>query len=283
METTARVIEDSVYNENRLTTVEVTFHRFVLAEFNTHRVFSRNSASSRAIPVAKQLSRLAESPAWPVSWPREHPGMQGGTELEGDDLDDALTLYHDVFDSVFSKVADYVDSHPDANQRLHKSVLSRLLEPFMYHTVVVSSTEWDNFFGLRASPLAQPEIRLAAEKMRTVYGASTPTPLAPGEWHLPYITPQERATVALAQLQQISVARCARVSSLHAGEMGDYEKDYRLFNTLTSATPPHASPLEHVATPCDDPSHSSSHPYHANFLGFHQLRHLVAVHPAEPS
>ena len=52
----AEIIADTYceFTDERVTTMEVTMHRFVLAEFNTHRVFSRNSASSRAIPVRKQ-------------------------------------------------------------------------------------------------------------------------------------------------------------------------------------------------------------------------------------
>jgi hypothetical protein len=277
MQISARVVEDSVANGVRLTTIEVTFHRFVLAEFNTHRVFSRNSASSRAIPVKKQLERLMESPAWPVSWPREQPGMQGGTELEGDDLTDAQELFRNIHQATVDLVGMYVESHPDVEHRLHKSVLNRPLEPFMWHTVVVTSTEWDNFFGLRCSPQAQPEIRRAAEQMRDAYQVSVPVVKEAGEWHLPYVTNEERLSVPIEKLRRVSVARCARVSSLHAGEAKDYDKDYRLFEDFTSAVPPHASPLEHVATPCDDLAYACHTTSHGNFSGWHQLRHLVGA------
>lgn len=258
----------------RLTTIEVTFHRFVLAEFNTHRAFSRNSASSRAIPVKKQLERIIDSPAFPISWPREIPGMQGGTELEGLDLEDAQALFTALHKSVTDLITAYVDAHPDPEHRLHKSVLNRPLETFMWHTVVVTATEWDNFFGLRCSPMAQPEIRVAAEMMREVYHASVPTPRSVGEWHLPYVTSEERDQVPERELRKISVVRCARVSSLHAGDVADREKDYRLFDSLTGAVPPHASPLEHVATPCDGSEAGDDLPAHGNFSKWHQLRHL---------
>lgn len=274
MRTTAHVVEDSIANGVRLTTIEVTFHRFVLAEFNTHRVFSRNSASSRAIPVKKQLERVTQFPAFPISWPREQPGMQGGTELEGQDLANAEELFAAIHRSITDLVSAYVDSHPDPEHRLHKSVLNRPLETFMWHTVVVTATEWENFFGLRCSPMAQPEIRVAAEMMREAFNESIPTPRSVGQWHLPYVTDEERLSVPGPLLRQISVARCARVSSLHAGDVGDYEKDYRLFETLTGAVPPHASPLEHVATPCDDTAHAPGELTHGNFSKWHQLRHL---------
>ncbi len=277
IETSARIVADSIADGHRLTTMEVTFHRFVLAEFNTHRVLSRNSASSRAIPVEKQLERISDSPAWPISWPCEKPGMQGGTELEGDDLAEAKALFELVRDFTVEAVSNYVYAHPDKAHRLHKSVINRLLEPFMWHTVVVSSTEWDNFFGLRCSPLAQPEIRVVAEMMRYVYSTSTPVvrsrkgrhPKGHTNWHLPYITDEERVSLSLSDLQKISTIRCARVSSLHAGKVGEYDADYELFERLTSAIPPHASPLEHIATPCNADQH------HGNFEGWHQLRHMI--------
>ena len=171
MKTEARVIEDSIWEGYRLTTMEVTLHRFVLAEFNTHRVFSRNSASSRAIPVQKQLDRVSDEPALPLKHPREQKGMQGGDELEGQDLLDAQDLIRDILLDVTDNIQIYMNRHPDAEHRLHKSVLNRYLEPFMWHTIVVTSTEWDNFFGLRCSPLAQPEIRAAALLMRDAYEA----------------------------------------------------------------------------------------------------------------
>lgn len=270
--TSAKIVADSISGDGvRLTTMEVTFHRFVLSEFNTHRVLSRNSASSRAIPVEKQLERLAESPAFPISWPCEQPGMQGGTELEGDDLAEAQTLFEQVHAFTLKAVSDYVSAHPDKAHRVHKSVTNRLLEPFMWHTVVVSSTEWENFFGLRCSPQAQPEIRVVAEMMRDIYDNSTPKPVALGEWHLPYIADEERSSIDIQRLRHMSVARCTRVSSLHAGDIKDYEVDLRLFNVLTSATPPHASPLEHIATP------DRGDDVPGNFDGWLQLRHLMGT------
>lgn len=275
----AHIVADSISTTGaRITTVQVTIHRFMLPELNTHRVFSRNSASSRAIPVKTQLERIEASPAFPISWPFEKPGMQGGGELEGKDLAEAQALFTEVHAFVMNAVKTYVDDHPEIEHRLHKSVLNRLLEPFMWHTVVITSTEWDNFFGLRCSPLAQPEIRRAAELIKVAYDASTPVKRSEfsinnefASWHLPYITLIERASLPLRDLQKISVARCARVSSLHAGDARDYEQDYRLVDSLTSAFPPHASPLEHVAVPCDDAAHHE----HANFEGWHQLRHFA--------
>lgn len=263
--TSAKVIKDSLSPLGvRLTTIEVVIHRFVLAEFNTHRMFSRNSASSRAIPVAKQLLRLEADPAIPVVWPAEQAGMQGGDALEGDAAVFAQEAWLAARDSAVS--------HANHLQSLgvHKSVTNRLLEPFMWHTVIVSATDWDNFWAQRCSALAQPEIRVAAEAMRDAYQASEPVPVAFGDWHLPYVHSDEHADWDITTLRRVSAARCARVSYLTHDGKRDAAVDVDLFNKLVSARPMHASPLEHVATPArliDPPA--------GNFTGWAQLRHEV--------
>ena len=264
---TAKIVADSIseYGE-RLTTMEVRFHRFVLAEFNTHRVFSRNSASSRAIPVEKQVERLRENAAYPYKWPKEQPGMQGGDNLLFENLVDAVRLWSDIEDFVLDSVQAYLDAHPDKSTRLHKSVINRLLEPFMWHTVVVSSTEWENFFSQRCSPLAQPEIRVAAEDMRKALTESVAVPIPTGGWHTPYIDYNEEEFKSLDQVIKISAARCARVSYLTQDGVRDHNEDLALFERLVTADPPHWSPLEHVATPGDNGL--------GNFRGWSQLRHL---------
>lgn len=270
--TDAKIILDSTTaNGDRLTTMEVTLHRFVLAELNTHRVFSRNSASSRAIPVDKQLAMLHDEPAWPVEWPGEKSGMQGGELLQGDDLADAWNVWDEAFEQAYSLVNDYVvRTRAEGKARLHKSLLNRLLEPFMKHKVILSATEWKNFFDQRCSPLAQPEIRVAAEAMRKAYNESTPKLLKSGEWHTPYIQDDEYESLDLEERIKVSAARCARVSYLtHDGVRG-IEKDLELYSRLTTAEPPHWSPLEHVASPGQARRRTTG-----NFDGWVQLRHAT--------
>lgn len=270
----AEVIADSVSdNGDRLTTLQVTMHRFVLAEFNTHRKFSRNSASSRAIPVAKRLDQLT---AEPIEWPSERPGMQGGAPLERPASDDAHELWMAVRDCTEMLVSNYLDTHEEPETRLHKSVLNRLLEPFLMHTVVVTSTEWENFFHQRVSPLAQPEIRVAAEAMLKAITESEPRHIRDDGWHTPYVSVEERSVadmpwdVACA----VSAARCARVSYLTQEGVRDHEEDLKLYRRLISADPPHASPLEHVARPVPPHEFGSIIPP-GNFDGWSQLRHIV--------
>ncbi|WP_205473552.1 FAD-dependent thymidylate synthase [Nocardioides sp. SYSU D00038] len=241
----ARIVADSRNEQGvRLTSMEVRFHRFVLSEFNTHRVFSRNSASSRAIPIAKQLSKLQDGLAIPLSWPTEKPGMQGGPELEPSAMTCAEKEWVSAADAAIEAVRKLQDL------RVHKSVTNRLLEPFMWHTVVVTSTAWENFLLQRDSDLAQPEIRVVAQQMRKELDNSSPTDLVEGQWHLPYVRAEDRdAGLSVLDLVKVSAARCARTSYLTQDGSRDVEKDFLLYERLVSARPAHWSPLEHVATP----------------------------------
>jgi thymidylate synthase ThyX len=268
-ETNARVLLDSISpNGDRLTTIEVTFHRFVLAEFNTHRMFNRNSSSSRAIPVEKQLERFTFDAAMPISMPREQPGMQGGKELEGQDLLDAMELLGAIHSETARLINAYLEAHPDKKTRLHKSVLNRPMEWAQWHTVLVTATEWENFFAQRCHPDAQPEMRAAAEWIREVLGQSVPQPLDFGDWHTPLIQDFERETLSSEDRMNISVARCARVSYLTHDGKRDLEADRDLYRRLLTSR--HPSPFEHVATPALKNKQPPG-----NLRGYHQLRHLM--------
>lgn len=276
----AKIIKDSISPFGvRLTSIEATMHRFMLPEFNTHRMFSRNSASSRAIPVEKTLDQVHNDPAFPSVWPAEKPGMQGGDNLTGAELRDAQLLFEDIKSYTVSAIDQYLDSYQEKKDRLHKSVINRLLEPFMWHTVIVTSTEWDGFFNQRCHPDAQPEIRMVAECIQNVYKNSRPSIIQMGEWHMPYIDIDDLRHAESAQfdlnmhpqeiLKRQSVARCARVSTLAHDGKKSIEADLNLYNRLITASPPHASPLEHVATPAGTQTPVG------NFYRWHQLRHVV--------
>jgi thymidylate synthase ThyX len=267
---TARVIADSTSpSGTRLTTLEVRLHRFVLAELNTHRVFSRNSASSRAIPIAKQIERVVTNPALPLEYGSKRAGMQAGPPLDGDDLAAAQQVWLSARDAAVTAAQDLL------RLGVHKQVANRLLEPFMWHTVIVSSTDWDGFWAQRCSPLAQPEIRVAAEAMRDAVHSSSPIARAKGDWHLPYITDDDRAEAgdSYETLRRVSAARCGRVSYLTQDGRRDLDEDLALYERFVSADPPHASPLEHVATPA--PARAAQPP--GNLRGWLQLRHVALV------
>jgi thymidylate synthase ThyX len=258
----AKVIADSINTEgDRLTTMEVQFHRFILPEFNTHRVFSRNSASSRAIPISRQIEKISKNPAFPVFWGVNKPGMQAEEELAFCDSVKASKTW--------LKASKSAVKHAKKLEKLgvHKQTTNRLLEPFMWHKVIVSSTEWDSFFEQRCSPLAQPEIREVADLMKTAYESSTPALLIKGEYHLPYLTFKD-LNFSRQDRIKMCVARCARVSyDNHDGSFNQL-KDLQLFDRLANAEPPHWSPMEHIATPSTKKLNNSG-----NFAGFSQVRH----------
>jgi thymidylate synthase ThyX len=241
--TKAEVICDSVSPDGvRLTTFVVVFHRFVLAELNTHRVFSRNSASSRAIPIEKMLDRAATQTAMPVAWGSNKPGMQAGSELQDNDRAECQATWGSAAGQAVQHARHL------SEMGLHKQVANRLLEPFLWHTAVITAVDFDNYFWQRCHPDAQPEMKAAADVMQLAYYRSEPELLPIGSWHLPFIDNHERSAVFLETLQQISVARCARVSyDQHDGNRA-LSKDVELYERLTGGM--HASPFEHVATPC---------------------------------
>jgi thymidylate synthase ThyX len=264
----ARVLAHSVNPSGiKIITMEVTAHRFILAELNTHRHESKNSASSRAIPVEKTLVRFKGEPAFALSWPVEQPGMSGGTELVGKDLDDAQELFRDIHAYVGDKVTAYVESH-EKEHRLHKSVLNRLMEFAQWHTVILTSTDLSNFYKLRLSEHAQPEIRALAKAMKDAEDASTPVKLKRGEWHLPLFGfDGDEEVTEIWEKVKLSCARCARVSYLTHNGLRDIEADFELFDKLKGNG--HYSPFEHAAQAMSGKKGSG------NFEGFVQARYYI--------
>lgn len=273
---TAKVIADSIGEDApRLTTMQLCYPRFIHAEFMTHRVFSRNASSSRAIPVAKMLKQVRENPAMPIHWGANQPGMQAKVELIDDDLNEAKAQWMLAAEAA----ADIAEDMELAG--LHKQVANRILEPFQYISVIVTATEWHNFFELRDHVDAQPEIRELAIQMKKAMDESTPELLTIG-WHLPYVTKAEKVTYGITVLCKLSAARCARVSYLtHDGENPDLEKDLALYERLVGGKPLHASPIEHQAVP-DSLRQKGLHSkdwyvpwFHGNLVGWKQFRKLV--------
>lgn len=234
-----------------LITMQLRYPRFIHAEFMTHRQFSRNASSSRAVPIGRVIQEVMDDPAMPVSWGKNQPGMQARGVV--DNPARAMELWLDARDRA-------VDAARTAQEMgLHKQVVNRLLEPFSHISVVVTATDWDNFFMLRCHEDADPTMRALAEAMRDTVKASTPTGLAVNEWHTPY------AEVS----RMISAARCARVSYLnHDGSTPDGEKDLDLANKLLKSK--HMSPFEHQAMP--DPGKR-----HANLTGWKSFRTFMGA------
>jgi thymidylate synthase ThyX len=234
----AKILADSIANNVRLTTLEVVMPRIVLAEFNTHRVLSRNSASSRAIPVEKRIQSVKKNPFVPEAFGANQRGMQAGADLSRVKNVAARALW-----LASMHVACFIAGML-ARVGVHKQWANRIIEPYCWHTVIVTATEWENFFALRLSKEAQPEIRRVAELMKQAMDASMPRKLQDGEWHLPMISVFDRLVTSDAV--KVAVARCARVSyETHDTGKIDYHADTKLHDRLLSSG--HMSPFEHVA------------------------------------
>lgn len=270
----ARVLLDSVSPAGvRLTTMEVRYPRFIHSELMTHRVFSRNAASSRAIPIRKMIDAVRTEPAMPLWWGRNQSGMQAHAELDPA----ARVLAEDEWRRALEDALAHAERLASSEIGLHKQLVNRLLEPFAWITVLITATEWANFFTQRTHEDAQPELRHIAQLMLSEYRASTPRPLALGAWHTPLILPDEEASLSLELRQKISVARSARVSYLSHSGTRDHEKDLELYERLVSGgANGHWSPFEHVATPLSEATRWS-----ANFRGWEQFRKRFPQEHAE--
>lgn len=237
-----KIIEDSRTQDGvtRITTYQLRYWRAIHAELMTHRVFSRNASSSRAIPVKKILAQVWNDPAGPTYWGSNRPGMQAGDELSGWRLWAAKKLW-----KLASRTA-CVFAWGMMKVGLHKQYANRVLEPFQYISVVVTSTEWRNFFELRDHEMAFPEFHDLASEMKYVMKNSLPKMLRTGQWHLPYVLKEERQALALPLLVKLSTARCCRTSyDRHDGTPAPHEEDVALHDKLVVAEPLHASPAEH--------------------------------------
>lgn len=254
--THAEVIADSTWDGVRLVTMRCTFPRFILAEFNTHRAFSRNSASSRAIPTKKQVAQVRESPFVPTRWPRNQAGMVPFEFFEED-----TWHYEAQWLKAAKQAADVAEEM--ANDGVHKAIASRLLEPFLWHSVIVSSTEWENFFQQRDHPDAQWEMQVLAKAMRKALDKSTP---CEDGTHLPFREDMDIYWSPETMMIK-SVARCARASYGREMEEKTYEEDVNLVTRLIKGQ--HWSPTEHCATAISDGAE-----HMGNFqFPWRQLRH----------
>lgn len=280
----ASIIADSISEQgHRLTTYILVFPRIVLSEFNTHRMISKNSASSRAIPFKTMLKRVLEEPFVPIAFQKEHKGMQG-TDYFSDELVSVPMDLRLHLDKEFEPGLQHVQflwenaaqssvhmAELLSNAGVTKQLCNRLLEPFLYHTVICTGSEWENFFALRAHPQAEIHIADLAEKMLVAYNDSTPKELEAGEWHIPfgdtfdskrlnftahvdmglvhYVNADDAPKALAARVEKLRVkiatARCARVSYLNFEGKDDYIADIKLHDMLVASG--HMSPMEHCA------------------------------------
>lgn len=236
----AEVLADSINaaTGDRLTTFRVRVPKFLLAEINTHRSLSKNFASSRAIPASKIRHQVLFDPFVPTYFGANQKGMQAKKELTGIRLFLAKQLW------LKARLLGCFSHWVGEKIGLHKQLVNRILEPWMWADGVISGTEWNNFFALRCHEDAQPEFRQLAEQIECAHKYSEPKLLQPGEWHLPFTSLWD--VLPLEDLKRVSTARCARVSYLlRENHRSNLDSDIELCNRLMGSNPKHLSPAEH--------------------------------------
>lgn len=265
----------------RLTTIEAEYPLYIHAQVMTHRVFSRNAQSSRAVPTAKLLELLNENKDT-IDFAKNQAGMEAGEQLNDKEMVDARRTWKDA------KTTAIVTAKALNKIGVHKQWVNRLLMPFMNIKVIITATEWENFFKLRLEHDAQPEIQELARMIKRAMDERTPKMLEAGEWHLPYIGDADLSSeyVNADVLRAISAARCSRVSYLnHDKSNPDIDKDLSQADNLWVSG--HFSPFEHQATPVSQEHDTNSKwekgvthmtknskLWSANFKGFIQSRVL---------
>lgn len=263
---TARVIADSISpTGQRITTFEIEYPRFILAELNTHKALEKNSSSSRAIPIKAMIEQLLSNGAQPLYWGTKQAGMQAGEEPSESVIGQFIDIWDDAKGDAISSALELEKAG------LHKQTANRLLEPFQMMKTVITGTDWDNFFNLRIHPDAQPEFCMLAYKMYMAMKKSTPQPLLAGQWHLPYVESSYEVTpegypilstleyftgtigtdsykvLTLEEAQRVSASCCAQTSYRKSDD--SLEKADDIFQKLVGADVLHASPFGHLATP----------------------------------
>ena len=281
----SKIIADSKAPDGtRLTSFILQFPRMVLAEFNTHRALSRNSASSRAIPFKTMLNMVRTDPFVPIKFQKDHSGMQGTEYLEGHHEELAKKYWIEAANSAADHAIDFHTlgaglPDPDDTQtvldfykkspKVTKQLANRMLEPYLWHTVIATATDWENYFALRAHTAAEIHIEKLAQTMLEEYNKSIPKSLDYGDWHIPFgdkfnddkllkmveDLPEKRyknwpplgiPRDLYNELKvKIATARCARVSYLNYEGTDDYTKDLILHDMLSNSG--HWSPFEHCA------------------------------------
>ena len=269
------IIADTVdpYLGNRITTFSLCYPRYIHAQVLTHRVFSRNAQSSRAIPVKRMIKYVRENMVIPSSFAKNKKGMQPGEIMSTEDQEKARFLWLEAAENAL-KSAELMEA-----LGVHKQWVNRLLEPYSYINVVITATDWDNYFDLRAHEDAQDEIDLLAKGMRTAMKNSHPSIK---KVHLPYIVFNDKDANGISfstadalspfelelSMRMASVGKCARVSYVtFDSSRNDYLKDIKLCIDLFKSG--HWSPFEHVAI-------SGEARYYFNLYGWENFRHLLS-------
>lgn len=282
-------------------TIRLRYPRIIHGEIMTHRVFSRNARSSRAVPVKTMLNEVRNTPFIPWHWGKNQKGMQAAEECNEDVvpshwLGNGGLSREEAWLHARDTAAEIAEAYMEAGY--HKQIPNRLLEPFSWIDTLITANEWDNFLWLREHEDAEPHLKDLAPLVHQAIDAADVKTLEPGNWHLPYITDEDWAWAykhylddtdyIIEFLCRISAARCARISYKPFDGDASYKREMERYYSLVSADRVHASPLEHQATPdrtghwensghfVSDPEDDWAQPeLHGNLPGWVQYRKTV--------
>ncbi|MDX1532764.1 MAG: hypothetical protein R3230_01000 [Nitrosopumilaceae archaeon] len=310
------LVADSISEEGqRISTFVLTYWRAIHGELMTHRLFSRNAMSSRAVPIEKMIEHINNRPAMPVHWGKNQPGMQANEEHDADVTIDLSWLMnasdYETDEPVnFSYTLPKKEAWHEAKRfaisaakgfndaGYHKQIVNRLTEPYQFMRTVVTATDFDNWYWLRDHSDAQPDIKLLASMMLELHNKSTPKTLDSTEWHTPfykdgfwsshYIDDDgvefDRYNNTLETALKISSSCAAQASFRKADD--STEKAENVYQRLVESSPVHASPFEHPAKPIDDSEDGdweegvthmdrNGNYWSGNFKGWVQYRQLI--------
>lgn len=272
-----KIIEDSISPRGiRLTTFQTRYWRPIHSEIMTHRDFSRNARSSRAVPVKVLLTEQIYVPQFGYN--------KSGMQAKDEPVDPATQAR---WAKEWEQLAEINRAQVKkwGEEGMHKQHANRPLEWFGWIDVLITSTNWANFYGLRLDKTAMPEFQELAHAMREAHNRSKPHsrrpyPQDPWNWHLPYISDEERETIPIPELCRLSTARCARLSYEPFDGEAKFEAEMRRYNLLIESRPVHASPAEHQAYPDDQNfkvwKSEWDHPeLHGNLRGWCQYRKTI--------
>lgn len=298
----AIIIADSIsaHTNQRITTFELEYPRFIHSELMTHRQFSRNAASSRAIPIDKMIEQVQNNPAMPIHWGANQSGMQAQFELSHFNQILAKNTWLEARD-VAVKFAKQLQA-----LGLHKQIVNRVLEPFQTMKTLVTATNFDNFFNLRCHKDAQPEIKMLADKMYQAMQENIPNELQAGEWHLPYIELHFNEDTGVndyyvhrnGAYHKVDLDTAIKISCSCAAQVSyrkndtSIEKALAIYDKLVNSSPVHASAFEHCATPINPVMYDiiededcgithfdmSDNACSGNFINWVQYRQLIPNH-----
>lgn len=237
-QTTVQSVAATIGNRGaRIDTFEANIPRVVLAELNTHRAITKSAASSRAIPVAKRVDMVRTNPYVPENVGKNKAGMSADVNLSDEEYEKFVEMWT-RFGLAAATIAEAMVEQTGA----HKQEINRLLEPWSYVKVVVTATEWENFFNLRMSPAAYPAFQDFAGKLFRAYGDAKPKH---SMYHLPYTDDMPPGS-PIDDLYMVSAARCARVSyKTFDGIRSTFDDDKKLCAKLLEEG--HLSPFDHPA------------------------------------